>query len=109
MMFGVIGLLVAAYVAKSLLAVEEPAPVVATRNVPMPVADIQPGTLITETHVGQGPMLVSELRSDMLLNNRVIVGRVAKELLKAATPMRAGQLYEPGARPELEIEAGMRA
>lgn len=108
-MFGVVGLLVAAYIAKSLLAVEKKEPVIATRNLPMPVADIQPGTLITETHVGQGPMRVSELRSDMLLNNRVIVGRVAKELLKAATPIRAAQLYEPDARPELELEPGMRA
>jgi pilus assembly protein CpaB len=109
MMFGVVGLLVVAYIAKSLLAVEEKKPEVAMRNIPMAVADIEPGTVITETHLGQGPYPVSQLGRDTLLVNRVVVGRVAKELIPAAQPIRANQLYKPGELPPLEVAEGLRA
>jgi len=108
-MFGVVGLLVAAYVAKNLLAVDNrPAPP-PSRNIPMAVADIEPGTVITENHLGQGPYPVDQLERDTLLVNRVVVGRVAKEKIPAAQPIRANQLYKPGELPPLEVPAGKRA
>jgi pilus assembly protein CpaB len=75
----------------------------------MPVADIPAGTLITENHIGQGPYPVDRLDRDMLLVNRVIVGRVTKEPLKAAEPIRANNLYQPGELPPLNVAGGLRA
>ncbi|OYW22846.1 MAG: Flp pilus assembly protein CpaB [Planctomycetales bacterium 12-60-4] len=111
MMFGVVGLLVAAYVAKNLLAREEAAPQATTRNVPMAIADIPAGTLITESHLGMGPYPIDRLDRDMLLVNRVIVGRIAKEAIKPAVPIKANQLYQPGELPSLadKVAPGMRA
>lgn len=105
-MFGVVGLLVAAYVAKNLLAREEVAAQPTTRNVPMAVADIPAGTVITANHLGMGPYPIERLDRDMLLVNRVIEGRVAKEEIKAAQPIRANQLYQPGELPSLRDKVG---
>lgn len=108
-MFGVIGLLVAAYVAKNLLAVEEQPPQVQTLLIPMAAVDIAKGTTVSEVHIGKGPFPVDRLASDTLRVERLIVGRVAKEDIKAANPIRANQLYQPGELPPLEIAVGMRA
>lgn len=108
-MFGVVGVLVAAYVVKNALArTEGPAPIT-SRNIPMAIADIAVGTVVTENHLGQGPYPSDKLERDMLLVNRVIVGRVTKEAIKAAQPIRANQLYQPGEQPPLDIAEGMRA
>ncbi|MDP1795916.1 MAG: Flp pilus assembly protein CpaB [Planctomycetaceae bacterium] len=108
-MFGVVGVLVAAYVVKNALArTEGPAPN-PSRNIPMPIADIPAGTVITENHLGQGPYPSDKLERDMLLVNRVIVGRVTKEAIKAAQPIRANHLYQPGEQPPLDLAEGMRA
>jgi len=109
MMFGVMGLLVTAYIGKSLFARTAPPPPPATRNVPMAVADIPAGTEITADHLGLGPVLVSDLQPDMLINNRVIVGRIAREDLKKAMPLRANMLFEPGQRPPLKVGQGLQA
>lgn len=110
-MFGIVGLLVVAYVAKNLMARDTPAPGPTTRNLPMAIANIPSGTLITENHLGMGPFPLDRLDRDMLLVNRVIVGRIAKEEIPAAQPIRANQLYQPGEMPSLSerITAGMRA
>lgn len=108
-MFFVVGGLVLAYMGKRMFAVEEKKVEVRYRNLPMPIADIPAGTQIKEEHLGLGPMLQSDLQRDMLLVNRVIVGRITKELLPAAQPIRSNQLYEPGVHPPLKIGKGMRA
>lgn len=110
-MFGVVGLLVLAYVAKTMLAVEEAPKGPRTRNVPMAIVDIPAGVEITENHVGQGPLATDELAAmpDVLLANRVIVGRVSKEAIKAAAPFRANQLYQPGEQPQLQVTPGLVA
>ena len=109
-MFGIVGILVVGYVAKTMLAgqVKPPAPP-AMRDVPMAIADIAPGTIITENHLGMGKTLRDKLESDVLLANRVIIGRVAKIPIKAAVPIKANQLYQPGELPPLEVADGMRA
>lgn len=104
MMFGVVGFLVVAFVAKRMFAVDERVPEVVTRNVPMLVAEVAEGTTITENHLGMGPMKVTDLSPDILLSNRVIVGRVAKAKIPAATPLRAEYLYQIGELPPLKIE-----
>ena len=110
MMFGIVGLLVVGYVAKTMLAsqVKPPTPP-AVRDVPMAVADIAPGTVITENHLGMGKTQRDRLEADVLLVNRVIVGRVARTPIKAATPIKANQLYQPGELPPLDVAKGMRA
>lgn len=108
-MFGVVGVLVAAYVVKNALARTEAPAAPGSRNIPMPIADIAAGTVVTENHLGQGPYPTDKLERDMLLVNRVIVGRVAKDAIKAAQPIRANQLYQPGEQPPLDIAEGMRA
>lgn len=108
-MFGVIGLLVVGYVAQKLLAVQEKRVAPAMRDIPMAITDISPGTVLTERHLGMGKVPVDQLTREMLLTNRVIVGRVSKTPLKAAEPIKANQLYQPGELPKLELAAGMRA
>lgn len=109
MMLVVVGGLIAAYVAKGLLATEQAAPEVEMRNVPMAIADLPPGTVVTEAHVGAGRITESEIQPGMLLNERAIIGRVVKETIPAATPITSTQLYQPGERPPLKVGPGMRA
>ncbi len=109
LMLAVVATLVGAYVAKKLFAADEPVAEVRTRNVPMAIADIEPGTEITEAHLGLGPIREENLAPDILLNNRVIVGRVAKVRIPRATPIQASQLFAPGERPPLAVSPGHRA
>ena len=86
-MFMVVGGLIAAYIAKGLLATEEKkAAAPPLRNIPMAVAELPAGTLITEAHLGVGPVLPSKMTRDVLLSNKSIVGRVTKEAIPAAEP-----------------------
>lgn len=105
----IMGLLVAAYVVRTLMAREQKAPEVATRNMPTPVADIPVGTILTEKHLGTAPTLVSTLTPDMLANKNIIVGRAVREPLKKAVPIKANQLYAPGELPPLKLAKGMKA
>jgi pilus assembly protein CpaB len=108
-MFGIIGVLILGYFAKTLFAQKEKPVANTLREVPMAVTDIRPGTVITADHLGVGRYDRNKLTPDVLLANRVIVGRVAREPIKAATPIRSGQLYQPGELPPLDIGPGMRA
>lgn len=108
-MFGIIGMLVLGYFAKNLFAQKEKPVVNTLRDLPMAITDIKPGTVITADHLGVGKYDRTKLAPDVLLANRVIVGRVAREPIKAAQPIKAGQLYQPGELPPLEIDSDMRA
>jgi pilus assembly protein CpaB len=107
----VVGGLVAAYVAKNLLAADATPLKVETRAVPMAVADLKPGTVVTEAHLGVARMPVAEFsrHPGMLLENRAIVGRVVKTSIQAGTPITSDQLYQPGEMPPLSVGKGMRA
>jgi len=111
LMLMIVGGLVAAYVAKGLMASDDTPPEIETRAVPMAVSDLQPGTVVTEAHLGLGRMPVDELNEHpgMLLENRAIVGRVVKQPIQAGTPILSGQLYQPGEMPPLQVGQGMRA
>ena len=108
-MFGIIGLLVLGYFAKTLFAQKEKPAASPLRELPMAVTDIRPGTVITSDHLGVGRADRTKLSPDVLLANRVIVGRVCREPIKAATPIKAGQLYQPGEQPPLDLAPNMRA
>lgn len=79
------------------------------RTVPMALTDLLPGTVITSQHVGMGPFDTSKLERDMFLTNRGIIGRVVKEKIAAAEPMRSTQLYAPNELPDLKLADGMVA
>lgn len=109
LMFGVFGILIAAYIGKRLLAGNDEAPPVATRNIPMAISELEPGTLVTEEHLGLGPIAIKNLKPEMMTSNRVIVGRIVKERIPAATPISTSQLYPAGETPPIQVEPGMRA
>jgi pilus assembly protein CpaB len=104
-----VGGLITAYIAKGLLATEDGPRSSGTRVVPMALANLKPGTMITEAHIGNGDMLISELQAETLLNERGVVGRIVKDPIAAAMPILSSQLYLPGEFPPLNVSAGMRA
>ncbi|HUE12986.1 MAG TPA: Flp pilus assembly protein CpaB [Planctomycetaceae bacterium] len=113
----VIGLLVTAYFAKMLLAEEPKAqlveapkrPKIEFREIPMALGTLEPGTQVTAAHLGTGPVRADAVEPETLLSGRGLIGRVVRERIQAATPIRSGQLYQPGERPPLAVEPGMRA
>lgn len=108
-MFGVVGLLIAAYVAKNLLAVEEKAPEQTEELIWMSISDLAPGTKVTEGHLGRAPFPKDRLEPDMLRSTRVIADRYTRVAIKAGQPIRANQLLPPGEMPSLKVADGMRA
>jgi len=102
------GLLIAVYIGKQLMA-KEPPPQTATRTVPMPVADLAPGTIITDEHIGMGPWPADDIEGDVLLGRSAISGRVVKKPLKAAEPIHGNALYPMGELPPLTVSDGYRA
>lgn len=96
--FGV-GLFGVLFVGKYVLAVQakEPTPRrITTRTIPMLATDLKPGMVITTHDLGMGPWPQHEIRGDILLGSSVIIGRVVKDELKAATPIHASSLYRLG-------------
>jgi pilus assembly protein CpaB len=110
LMFVVIGGLVVTYIGKSLLA-EPPTPSKPIIDIPMALTDLAPGTMLTDKLVGLGHFDARELEWDMVKKSRIIVGRIVKEHIPMATPLRTGQFYPHGEGPPLtdEVGEGMRA
>ncbi len=108
--FLVIALLAVGFLFKKLTAREE---VVAARpearTLPMAVTDIEPGTVITRSHIGNGPWKDNDLSSDTFLNYESVLGRIARERITAAQPLRGSQFYAPGDHPDLKVGENMRA
>ena len=110
MMMVAMGLLVALYVGKQLLAKEPPPPrTIGTRVVPMLVGDVEVGTVLTQEHIGMGPWPANEIRNDVLLNATTIVGRVVRKPLKAAEPIHGSSLFPMNELPPLAVSDGYRA
>jgi pilus assembly protein CpaB len=109
LMLMVMGGLIVAYIAKNLFASNKGPAGPATRNVPMALADIPEGTLITASHVGTGPVLESDLQRDVLLSMPSILGRITRTKLVAATPIRSTMLYAPNETPPLKVAEGLDA
>ncbi len=108
-MLGVVGLLVVAYIGKKLLAREAPAPVDTRMTVPMALADLEPGTRVTEAHLANGPSDRSKITRDIILTSRALVGRVVKNKITAAQPINTKDLYPPGQNAPLDIDPNMVA
>jgi pilus assembly protein CpaB len=104
----VVGGLVVAYVVKNVFAAEEVV-VDERRNYPMAVAELEPGAVITEAHLAQGPWPSSEEKPTFARSTNILIGRVVKHPINAARPIDTLDLYPPGQFPPLEIADGMRA
>lgn len=108
----VAGLLVAGYVAKSLFAKEEVVQTDPSELLPMALAQLEPGTVITEAHLGRGPVLRSRLDNlpkTTARADRVLLGRIVKNQINPAEPIDTLDLYAPGERPPVNLSQGMRA
>ena len=109
LMLLIIGGLVVVYVGKKLLARDEAPPVDQLIDVPMAIADLEPGTLITKQHLAIGKLLQSKLTRDIVKSDRVLLDRVVKTKIKAAQAISTLDLYAPNDGPPLDISPGMRA
>lgn len=111
--FGMIALLVVGYFVKLAFSGPQPEEVArrTTRTLPMALAEIPPGTVITRAHVGNGPwnLDTGELPPDTLTRVDSLIGRIAKVKIEAATPIQSSMFYPPGNFPELQVDEGKRA
>jgi pilus assembly protein CpaB len=108
MLIGVGGL-VAAYAGKKLFARQEVVEAPQLDLMPVPVADLPPGTVITAAHLGQARIKRERLIPESVRSERILIGRVVRNTLKRAEPINTGDLYSPGEGPPLDIAPGMRA
>jgi pilus assembly protein CpaB len=109
--FGIICTLAAGYFMKLAYQpgqTEEPAR--ERRTLPMAVSEIAPGTVITRAHLGNGPWDRSlPLEPDTLVNIDSIVGRITREKITAAQPLRGAMFYPIGDFPEIDVAEDKRA
>ena len=108
----IVGGLIIAYIAKGLWATEKKVATIPTRNVPMAMQDMEPGTVITSKHLVLGPVRVDRLRSqsDYVLTKERLIGTVVKTAISRANPIRSSSLYPVGQRPALPLSSpSMRA
>lgn len=108
LMLLVVGGLVVMYVGKRLLAKPEVAKE-QTITVPMAVQDLPVGTVITEAHLAKGRILPSKLEAEHALTNGPLLGRVVKNPISHAQPIKSTDLFLVGEYPSLGLEAGMEA
>lgn len=108
--FGLIAVMAATYFVQKLWAkdVVVAAPIPA-RTMPMAITEIEPGTVITMKHIGNGPVgPESALAPDTIRNLDAIVGRIAKERIPSAIPLQGSMFYSVGDYPTLQIDSGKR-
>ncbi|MEZ6066298.1 MAG: Flp pilus assembly protein CpaB [Planctomycetaceae bacterium] len=86
-----------------------PLPWKRSRNYPMAIADLEPGTVITAGHLAMGPWPVTESKSTYARSDSILIGRVVKEPIKAARPIDTLTLYAPGDGPKPDLAPGTRA
>lgn len=104
----IVGGLVVLYVGKRLLAKPE-APPPALQTVPMAIQDLPVGTVITTEHLAKGRILASKLVPENALTNEPLIGRVVKNPITHATPIKTTDLYLPNEFPPLALGPGMEA
>lgn len=109
--FGIIALLAVGFIFKKIWATEiVEAPKPESKVLPMAIMDLEPGMVITRAHVGNGPWPKdSELTSDTLLSVDGVLGRIVKESISRATPLRGSMFYAPGDQPDQKVADGKRA
>lgn len=109
--FAVICLMAVTFFFKKLWATEVvQAPPIPARTMPMAITEIEPGTVITMKHIGNGPVGAdAKLAPDTIRSLESLVGRIAKERIPSAVPLQGSMFYAVGDYPSLQIQDGMRA
>lgn len=109
--FAVICLMAVTFFFKKLWATEVvQAPPIPARTMPMAITEIEPGTVITMKHIGNGPVGAdTKLAPDTIRSLESLVGRIAKDRIPSAVPLQGSMFYAVGDYPSLEIQDGMRA
>lgn len=109
--FAVICLMAVTFFFKKLWATEVvQAPPIPARTMPMAITEIEPGTVITMKHLGNGPVGADTiLTPDTIRSLESLVGRIAKQAIPSAVPLQGSMFYAIGDYPSLQIQDGMRA
>lgn len=109
--FAVICLMAVTFFFKKLWATEVvQAPPIPARTMPMAITEIEPGTVITMKHIGNGPVGAdAKLAPDTIRSLDSLVGRIARERIPSAVPLQGSMFYAVGDYPSLQIQDGMRA
>ena len=109
--FLIVVLLAGAYFAKRFFK-REPAPVpVSTReNLPVALSDISPGTEIQASYLASAPMRRERANEfpDIVKSRDALIGRIAKEHIPMATPLRLSMFYPIGEAPPIQLDPGHR-
>lgn len=106
--FVAIGMLITFYLVKTLTA-KEPPPRMTMRTVPLTLSELEPGTMITDMHVGLGPVPNELVTGDSLLTVEGIVGRVVKKKIPVTELIRGSDLYPIGQTIPLKTQEGFTA
>ena len=109
--FAVICLMAVTFFFKKLWATEVvQTPPIPARTMPMAITEIEPGTVITMKHIGNGPIGAdTKLAPDTIRSLDSLVGRIARERIPSAVPLQGSMFYAVGDYPSLQIQDGMRA
>ena len=107
--FLIVSALAVGFIFKRLFAAElQTVAETATRNVPMALSDIEPGTRIDASFIGDGPVNEEDLTRDTLISSNGIIGRIARNKIEFATPLKLSDFYPFGEGPEIELAPGNR-
>lgn len=80
------------------------------QTVPVLLTDLQPGSRIDAKFIGEAPISRSRITryADTVLSADVLIGRLAREKLRAASPLRLSMLYPADRKPEVRIPPDLR-
>jgi Flp pilus assembly protein CpaB len=67
-----------------------------TRTIPLAVTTLKPGMVVRSDDIGKGPWPVREIHGDIILSERLIVGRVVQKEIESATAIHAASLKRLG-------------
>lgn len=105
-MLGIVGMLVVLYVGKKMFATTEQPPADPLVEIPMALSDLKVGTVITEGHLATGRSRTSNMTREVVRSSRVLVGRVVKNPITAAQPIKTTDLFPPGEKPKPVVAPG---
>ena len=113
-MLTVVGALIAAYVAKTVVAREAPPPTIVTQSVPVAAEELPAGTVVEDRHLALTTINVDQLHPNVVPSAGDIVGRTLTEAIASGAPVHSWQLERvQEAESETEsasaLAAGMRA
>ncbi|GEM_PF-2834053 len=107
--FVAIGMLITFYLVKTLTAKEPQPQRVTTRNVPLTLTELEPGTVIKQGDIGMGPAPANEIVGDVLLAVEALEGRVVKNRIPVTELIHGSDLYPAGQLPPLKVSDGATA